>query len=394
MTEPLVSESMVERAALATLVPAVRKSFYTSVLSIAIFSALLFRFSPDGMLAWIGLRVLVTVIGLDLIRRTQLRQPSVGTSVTVIAVVLGASGVVWGLIPLFVRPDAPEWRAIVVLWLFGNQSVITAACSSSPRAFRWALGSVTVVGAVSMALSGDSFGILLGCLLLLGGVYSASLFAPTHQAVRAAIEGQLKTELLVATLSERQDQLQRANHALTELASKDALTGLPNRRTFVTNVSDSNDRIREDSFIGYLDLDDFKLINDSLGHGAGDAVLVAVAERWRVILPGGALLARMGGDEFAVYMPGADRVEAQDVVERFVRSLDTPIAVGEVGLIPVSCSIGVCAVEAGEDYTRAIARADAALYRIKADRKARDLARDSAGNSGALAQSLCHYPDA
>jgi len=369
MTEPLISESMVERAALAALAPAVRKSFYTSILSIAIFSALLSRFSPDGILAWIGLRALVTVIGLYLIWRTQLRQVSVGTSITVIAVVLGASGVVWGLIPLFVRPDAPEWRAIVVLWLFGNQSVITAVCSSSPRAFRWGLGSVTVVGAVSMALSGDSFGILLGCLLLLGGVYSVSLFAPTHRAVRAAIEGQLKTELLAASLSERQAQLEQANLALAELASKDTLTGLPNRRTFVSNVSDANDRIREDSFIGYLDLDDFKLINDSLGHGAGDAVLLAVSERWRAILPDGALLARMGGDEFAVHMPGIDLFEAQEVVECFARSLNKPIVVGEIDSIFVSCSIGVCAVKAGEDYSRAIARADAALYQMKADRK-------------------------
>lgn len=369
MPEPLVNESMVEHSALVTLVPAVRKSFYTSILSITIFSALLFRFSPDGMLTWIGLRVVVTVIGLVFIRQIQIRQARVSANVTLIAAVLAASGVVWGLIPLFVRPDEPEWRAIVVLWLFGNQSVITAACSSSRRVFGWALGSVTVVGAVSLVVSGDSFGVVLGGLLLLGGVYSVSLFVPTHRAIKAAIEGQLKTELLAASLRARQDELMWANRALEELASKDTLTGLPNRRTFVTNVTDANDRIKEDSFIGYLDLDNFKPINDSLGHGAGDAVLVEVAARWRAILPAEALLARMGGDEFALHLPSLDRFETQAVIENFNRSLDQPIEVGQVDLISVSCSIGVCAVKAGEDYAKAIARADAALYRMKANRK-------------------------
>ena len=84
---------------------------------------------------WIALRVVTTGVGLGLIQQVLIRKPDVETGMTIIALVLGVSGVVWGLIPIFAQPDAPEWRAVVALWLFGNQSVITAVCSPSSRAF-------------------------------------------------------------------------------------------------------------------------------------------------------------------------------------------------------------------------------------------------------------------
>ena len=219
-----------------------------------------------------------------------------------------------------------------------------------------------------MSVSGDDFGLVLAGLVLLGGMYSVSIFAPTHRTVRVAIEGQLKTEGLATSLTERQSELLQANRALADLASKDALTGLSNRRTFIAGIADSNGCIQSDGYIGYLDLDSFKQINDSHGHGAGDAVLIAVAERWRSSLPSGASLARVGGDEFVFYLLQASSVEASRVAERLASVLNEPIAIDGATVL-VSCSIGMRAVKAGEGYEKAIARADAALYQMKSERK-------------------------
>ena len=378
MKDTEIDRAQVDRAVLAMLAPAVRKSFYTSVLSIAIFSALLYRFSPDGILAWLGLRVVASIAGLVIIGRVIAGHYATRASVTMVVTVLATSGVVWGLIPLFVRPDAPQWQAIVVLWLFGNQSVITTACSSSPRAFHWAMGSVTLVGAACLALAGNAFGAVLAGLLLLGGVYSVSMFVPMHRAVRGAIEGQLRTEALAARLGERQTELQRANDALAELASKDVLTGLLNRRTFVAEVSDSAGRIMSSGHIGYIDLDDFKPVNDSLGHAAGDVVLVEVARRWQHVLPDAALLSRMGGDEFAFFWPDLEpeskpeSVSGDQIVERLTWALDPPVQIDGSTHMAMTASIGVRAVSSGDDLTQAIADADAALYTIKVARKSQN----------------------
>ena len=195
------------------------------------------------------------------------------------------------------------------------------------------------------------------------------MFGPINRAVHSAIEGQIRTEVLATQLGQRQAELERANNALAELASKDALTGLPNRRSFVSAVADSKGAIRQQGHIGYLDFDNFKPVNDTLGHAAGDAVLMEAAQRWRNVLPEDAFLARMGGDEFAVYLPGFDSIRTSQVVEQLMCSLDAPVVIDDERSVPVAVSIGTCAVQTGDDYAGAIARADAVLYQMKAARK-------------------------
>ncbi len=359
------NETHIEAARLGMLIPAVRRSFLTSALSITIFSVLLFRFSPVGLSLWLGLRAVVTVVGLGVLQ--QLSAPTVTSTrrkrslVTLMAV----SGVVWGLIPAFVQPADPEWRAVTILWLFGNQSVITAVCSASRAVFRAAAGSVTLVGAVAIASGGDSFGLVLAALLLLGGVYSSSISTSIHRVVTAAIEGQLETAELASSLTQRQVELESANRLLEDLASRDGLTRLPNRRSFATSVADEDGHLRVGCWVGFIDLDRFKTINDTLGHAVGDLVLITVADRWSRLLPVGALLARTGGDEFALFLPNAGADEALELAQRLIGSLADPIDVDEANPIDVSCSIGMCRGAAGEPFASAMVRADAALYEMK-----------------------------
>ncbi|MCA0145520.1 diguanylate cyclase [Blastococcus sp. LR1] len=139
-------------------------------------------------------------------------------------------------------------------------------------------------------------------------------------------------------------------------AGADALTGLANRRGFDEALDEHTRRAGVVLSAALLDLDHFKRINDTSGHEAGDRLLRRVADSWRGSLPAGALLARHGGDEFALVLPGMSGPEALEEVRRLCR------------LVPdVSVSVGVAERWAGDSSAQLMRRADLALYRVKAD---------------------------
>lgn len=157
---------------------------------------------------------------------------------------------------------------------------------------------------------------------------------------------------------------------LVHLASTDALTGIPNRRHFIAQVESELARIQRferPAALLMLDLDYFKRINDTHGHAAGDAVLVAFADTVRSALRKVDYLGRMGGEEFAVLLPGSNLADAGQLAER-LRSHTQARTVSVGGQdIEVTVSIGVALMRAEDGSPDAVmARADAALYRAKA----------------------------
>ena len=161
---------------------------------------------------------------------------------------------------------------------------------------------------------------------------------------------------------------------LTRLAYYDHLSGLPNRALFLDRLGQAlarGERQGRAVTMLFLDLDNFKVINDSLGHGVGDRLLAAVADRLRSTLRAGDTAARFGGDEFAVLLEDAsDETHAREAANRIVRSLHTSIAIDTHEISP-SFSIGVAVSSSGcespEDMLR---HADLAMYRAKANGKA------------------------
>jgi len=156
---------------------------------------------------------------------------------------------------------------------------------------------------------------------------------------------------------------------LAHQASHDALTGLANRALFRDRLEHSLARARrhgEPVSILFLDLDDFKAVNDSLGHSAGDAVLVAVANRLRGCMRESDLAARLGGDEFAALFEDTDGPQAEAAAKRILQMLAPPVDVTGHPL-PAQASIGLAVVSDGscgpEELLR---RADAAMYAAKA----------------------------
>jgi diguanylate cyclase (GGDEF)-like protein/PAS domain S-box-containing protein len=161
-----------------------------------------------------------------------------------------------------------------------------------------------------------------------------------------------------------------AEEQLLHDAFHDALTGLPNRALFgdrLTQVLHHSMRHRQDTFVLlYLDLDRFKVVNDSLGHQTGDELLRRLAGRLAALLRQEDTVARLGGDEFAVVLPNVGSVQMTRVIHRIHAELARPVRIGSRDLV-TTASMGI--VTGPGEYTRAddlLRDADIAMYRAKA----------------------------
>jgi diguanylate cyclase (GGDEF)-like protein len=154
----------------------------------------------------------------------------------------------------------------------------------------------------------------------------------------------------------------------SDRAYHDALTKLPNRWALAKSLEaamTASENEGRSLAVMILDLDDFKAINDTLGHEVGDLVLKHIAQRLRHALPDCETLARLGGDEFAVVVAGS-RTEAEDAAKRLLSALDHPLEVDSLAL-QVAASIGIaCFPQDGSTTAEMLRHADVALYCAKA----------------------------
>ena len=175
--------------------------------------------------------------------------------------------------------------------------------------------------------------------------------------------------------SRAEDAVRRTEEQMAHSALFDALTGLPNRPHLLDRLGKTLEAARGDRgrfALFLIDLDHFKDVNDSLGHTAGDRLLVSVAERLRGILRPRDTVARLGGDEFAVLAGTVgDAAQATGLAERIQKALSAPVLLGESEIAaPVSIGLvlGPAQYDAPEDLLR---DADTALYRAKEKGRAR-----------------------
>jgi diguanylate cyclase (GGDEF)-like protein len=181
-----------------------------------------------------------------------------------------------------------------------------------------------------------------------------------NQAAVALENGQLEQSLA---------ELSRLKEQLRYQAYHDPLTGLANRSLFVEQVNERLDAGERASrpVVLFVDLDDFKVVNDTLGHVAGDRLLVAVADRVRGCVRATDVAARLGGDEFAILLEdGADLAESLAVCRRILEALRAPMQI-DGQEIAISASIGVSAARAENERADELLRnADVAMYTAKA----------------------------
>ena len=209
--------------------------------------------------------------------------------------------------------------------------------------------------------------LLAGLLLASAGTFFLQLlYIATHtaspQGFALAFSVQMfchfGVALMVSSLSN-----ERAEVRLEKVAQTDTLTGVGNRRWAMSMLPA---RLPVGSAIAQLDLDHFKHINDRFGHAAGDRVLVATADALRHQLRDSDLRARMGGEEFLVYLPDASASAASAIAQRLCGAVQQ-IRLSELGEdIPITVSIGLaCVTSAGGTWADWLAAADRALYDAK-----------------------------
>ncbi|HET7725928.1 MAG TPA: GGDEF domain-containing protein [Candidatus Limnocylindrales bacterium] len=257
-------------------------------------------------------------------------------------------------------------------WLAGYALAGTAALHPSMRAVAQP-HPVPVAWLGAVRLGGLAAAMLAGPAVLLLQTLAAGAGTPAL-AIGSALLGLLvlsRLALVVRLLDEDVAARRRLEAELQFQAAHDPLTGLANRRRFVAHLDAilATPRDRVVSLL-FLDLDDFKTVNDSLGHAAGDQLLAVVASRLGAATRPGDLAARLGGDEFGVVLPDADAGVAAQVAERVLTSIAAPITI-DAHVVSVTASVGVAERSSGETATDLIRNADLAMYQAKAAGKGR-----------------------
>jgi diguanylate cyclase (GGDEF)-like protein len=185
-----------------------------------------------------------------------------------------------------------------------------------------------------------------------GAWRAAVLFIAVSGLVGATVQA------LVAHVRDQHRERDRLLAQLHDLAHTDPLTGLPNRRAWELELDRAlahASRSDEPLSLAVIDIDNFKDINDQRGHAEGDSLLIETARRWSKGLRAADVLARIGGDEFALLTPACTEHDAAAVIARMRTRTPTPY----------SCSVGLAAWDGTETAQRLLQRADAALYHAK-----------------------------
>jgi diguanylate cyclase (GGDEF)-like protein len=259
------------------------------------------------------------------------------------------------------HPAAWLAAAWAILPLLLADAVVASGGATSPALMWFALPAVTLGARFEprgMAL-GTAY--ILALLLLSTFAFDPATAAENHQDVIAAAALVLSAVILSGALVE-------SDRAHRRRATLDPLTGLFNRSALEQRLAEMDGQpSSEEEGLSYAlllcDLDHFKLVNDRLGHAAGDAVLQDVAYTMRAALRAGDTIYRIGGEEILVLLPGASRADATEIANRLCETVRERRPVG----VSVTVSIGVAVSLPGWlDTEDLVTRADAALYAAKA----------------------------
>jgi diguanylate cyclase (GGDEF)-like protein len=284
-------------------------------------------------------------------------------------------GVQWGLLGWITQPTDTVARVGVIIMAITCAAVASASTAAAPSVFH--INAIPLLALNAAYLQNIRDNQHLQRLAPFAGFYYLVLISINyegHRFVLKALLAKLENANLLRELETEHAKIAAANGSLTTVndqlthrSNHDALTGLLNRVGLADRMNDFHLRCRDGSGMAvmYLDLDGFKLVNDTLGHEVGDSLLRIVGQRF-ISNGGHAALGRLGGDEFcAVFYPIRSDGEARAAAEHLRSLLDPPIVIEQRSL-NVSVSIGV-AVGYGEIKSEDLRRtADIALYRAKA----------------------------
>jgi diguanylate cyclase (GGDEF)-like protein len=243
-----------------------------------------------------------------------------------------------------------------------HATVVTHA--AAPPALAHYLGEHRIAEAAIAPVPGETR--LVGVMLLGERLGATTDFSGSDLRLFETLAGHAGMSLEFDRLEQAIRRMRELQGALERQAYRDPLTDLANRALFMRRVHESLARRSGTSTVLFLDLDDFKRINDHAGHAAGDAVLIAAADRIRGCVRPTDLAARLGGDEFAVLLEDADERHGAEVAHRIVGLLSEAVTVnGQPCWVRASIGIASAGSGAGMDADDLMRHADIAMYRAK-----------------------------
>lgn len=329
--------------------------FFGGVINtIVVAGAIAAREQTFPFVAWFVFEIVlgaVRLIVLRVSRRAALEHRQTPTDVYLLLQLFWSSGVGYGA---FISLASGDWIAATLACLSGSAMVggIGFRNFGAPR-----LAGAMILTSLGPFLPGAA---LSGEPLL----YLVFLQVPLYLAAMIAAAYSLN-KMLIATMQAERVNDHRAKH--------DALTGLSNRVGLAAAV-DANMKSAPiqggELAVLFLDLDNFKAVNDTYGHAAGDRLLKSVAERLRQSLRATDVAARIGGDEFVVLAKNLTSEQAAELSHRLTNSISAPYDLGDGVHATIGVSVGIALVtEHGADAEALLAVADEALYEAKAQRQ-------------------------
>ncbi|AQT78015.1 hypothetical protein B1R94_00345 [Mycolicibacterium litorale] len=268
----------------------------------------------------------------------------------VAAAVLGVAGFV-----LCLAPPLRGWRYVAALACVSAAPVTALFFHDNLAAQVWSLIPLMFLGVFVRTWHGP--GVSRGYVLAVGLAASVGLVCAPAPSPR------LWPLLFILSIGGAAEVFGLSHAVLRDAADRDPLTGVWNRAGFDRRADaliTAGARKGHQLAVLLLDVDDFKLINDTDGHAAGDRVLVGLTRRWQAQLPRTALIGRLGGDEFVVLLPGHGDADARRIAG----------ALADASAVRVTVGVAVGRPTGATDFTALLADADAELYRRKRERKA------------------------
>ncbi|MEU0219275.1 bifunctional diguanylate cyclase/phosphodiesterase, partial [Streptomyces sp. NPDC006265] len=313
---------------------------------------LLYGWVPAGMVS------LTVVVLVGIARRNRWRQGVLHGAVDLLGI--GAGALVLGVFGTVPSVESPAEPAAWTLATAPQVALVAVAYLTVTRVLLWYLHAprpgLPTVARTALVRQGLVAVALLGIAPLVCVVAVAKpILLPLFSIPLIALD----STLWIA-------------RARAEEQLRDPLTGLPNRQWLLERIwtaLDDAERINARAALMLIDLDRFRSVNDTLGHLAGDRLLLQIADRLRVALPRGAEAARLGGDEFAVLLPVADSTtSATRVARNLVAALSSPLDLDGLTLV-LEASAGVAVFpDHALDAEGLLRRADVAMYQAKRDR--------------------------
>jgi diguanylate cyclase (GGDEF)-like protein len=282
------------------------------------------------------------------------------------------SGISWGLVgsSLLLPTDSGIVQALILVILASVCAGSVPVLAPSPTAaivFLIPAMLPVIMGFLAKSDSIYTFFILTMVIFL---IYLVLLSLRTFQIIKNSILVQVENDALILSLSKAKTQLEQSNIRLKQAATHDPLlTNVANRSLFEARLQEALDIAKKEHKILallYLDLDNFKEVNDKHGHDAGDQLLLIVVERLKNILREGDIVSRLGGDELTVILENIEDVPVvAEITERICQVIAEPIKLNNA-VVNVHASIGISIFPIdGEDMSTLTRVADRAMYYVK-----------------------------